>query len=262
MDMPAVFAGHGSPMNLVERNAFVKALEKLSKELPKPKAVLVVSAHWTTRGCFACSAERPKTIHDFYGFPEKLYGIEYPAKGDAELAIEMAAKLARFGAAATPSWGLDHGAWSILRKLFPDADVPAFQLSLDYAQEAPANKPFEWHFEIGRELRSLRSKGVMILGSGNIVHNLQMADYENGDAEPFAWAVDFDAQAGKALERGDDDALLRPERLDGFAEAVPSWEHYLPLLYVLGAKKPGEKASFPFEGFQNASISMRCARFG
>ncbi len=262
MTMPALFAGHGSPINIIERNAFAKAFDDLAPTLPKPKAILVASAHWMTRGTFIAAAERPQTIHDFYGFPEELYKIEYPALGQPELARDIASSLTRFGASCEFSWGLDHGAWAILRRLFPKADVPTLQLSLDYSPDSQFNKPLEHHFELACELRRLRSKGVLVIGSGNIVHNLQLADYENEDAEPFPWAVDFDAQVKESVLANDIDALLHPERFDGFKLSVPTWDHYLPLVYALAMKEPSEKASFPFEGFQNGSISMRAVRFG
>jgi len=262
MRTPALFIGHGSPMNLVEDNAFTKAMESLGASLPRPKAIVVVSAHWMTRGTFATAMERPRTIHDFYGFPKELYKLDYPAPGDPELAAKLADSLSGFGAACDLSWGLDHGAWAVLKRLFPDASVPVVQLSVDYRPGARENVPMARHRDIGRSLRGLRDEGVLLIGSGNIVHNLQIVDFEDEDAKPYPWAIDFDAKVAKLLEDGNDEALLRPETLEGFELAAPTWDHYIPLACALGWKEDGEKAVFPFEGFQNASISMRAVRFG
>ena len=264
MKMPAFFIGHGSPMNIIEDSAFTKALSNLSGSIPKPKAILVVSAHWLTRGTFATAMEHPKTIYDFYGFPEELYTLKYPAPGNPDLASEICGMLSRFGASCDLSWGLDHASWSILKRIYPKADIPVVQLSLDYAPGSGQIKPIEYHYELACELKSLRSQGILIIGSGNIVHNLQIADFENRDAAPYGWAEEFDNLVARKILSNDVDSLIHPEEnLEGFAMAAPTWDHYLPLVYALALRDGSqEKVSFPFEGFQNASISMRAVRFG
>src|SRR5271169_3284222 len=201
MRMPVLFVGHGSPMNAIEANAFTRSLQEVRKKLPLPKAICVVSAHWVTRGCQVLTAQWPRTIHDFYGFPRPLYEVQYPAPGAPEEAKRLAMEQHLL---TDHEWGLDHGAWSVLRHMYPKADVPAFQLSLD------ERRSFKSHLELGHEIESLRDRGVLILGSGNIVHNLRRIDWENPHAA-YDWAVEFDAKVKGAVEARDTGALAEPQ---------------------------------------------------
>jgi 4,5-DOPA dioxygenase extradiol len=252
--MPVLFVGHGSPMNAIEHNAFTESLSELSALLPKPKAVCVVSAHWLTSGSQVLASDHPRTIHDFYGFPKPLYEVQYPAPG----APTEAEKLARNPEIVPDdTWGLDHGSWSVLRHLYPEADVPAFQLSLD------ERRSFKEHLELGREIQSLRERGVLILGSGNIVHNLRRLDWNNPSGA-YDWAVEFDAKVKDAVEARNADALAAPEKWGAglLATAHPTVEHYLPLLYCMGSTDDRDAISYPYEGFDFGSISMRMILFG
>ena len=252
--MPVLFVGHGSPMNAIEHNAFTESLSALSARLPRPKAVCVVSAHWVTSGAQVLASDHPRTIHDFYGFPRPLFEVQYPAPG----APEEAQNLARNPEIVPDDkWGLDHGSWSVLRHLYPKADVPAFQLSLD------ERRTFKEHLELGREIQSLRERGVLILGSGNIVHNLRRIDWNNRSGA-YDWAVEFDAKVKEAVESRNSEALTAPEKWgEGLlSTAHPSVEHYLPLLYCMGSTDEKDAISYPYEGFDFGSISMRMIFFG
>jgi 4,5-DOPA dioxygenase extradiol len=246
---PAVFLAHGDPMNALRDNDFTRALAAIAASLPeRPKAVLVVSAHWERRGTLACAAARPETIHDFGGFPEELYRVEYPAPGAPELARRAAALVP--GAKETLEWGLDHGAWSVLRHAFPSADVPVFQVSID------SGSSLREQLEIGGALAPLRDEGVLIVGSGNIVHNLGRIAW-GGAAYP--WATEFDAWVGARLEEGDADALCDISRGGEAARlSCPTLEHYSPLVYAMGAAGAGARAVFPYLGMEHGSLSMRC----
>jgi 4,5-DOPA dioxygenase extradiol len=241
-------------MNAIENNAFTQALRDLSARLPKPRAACVISAHWVTSGSHVLASPRPQTIHGFYGFPRALYEVEYPAPG----APVEAAKLAE-NPVIVPDvkWGLDHGSWSVLRHMYPAADVPAFQLSLDERRT-----PKE-HLELGREIRQLRQRGVLILGSGNVVHNLRQINWSDPHGA-FDWAREFDARVKDSVEAHDASALADPaqwgERL--LATAHPTLEHYLPLLYCMGSTDEKDSISYPYEGFDFGSISMRAVLFG
>lgn len=241
-------------MNAIEHNAFTETLSGLSARLPRPKAVCVVSAHWVSSGAQVMASAHPKTIHDFYGFPRELYEVEYPAPGAPSEAERLASnpEIAR-----DETWGLDHGAWSVLRHLYPKADVPAFQLSLD------ERRGFKEHLELGREIAALRERGVLILGSGNIVHNLGRIDW-NHPSEAYDWAVEFDARVKEAVEAHDAHALTEPQK---WGEALletahPTVEHYLPLLYCMGSTDERDAVSYLYEGFAFGSISMRMILFG
>lgn len=254
MTMPALFVGHGSPMNALEDNAFTRAWRAVAAALPRPRAVLCVSAHWETDGPRVTAREQPRTIHDFYGFPPELFRVQYPAPGAPALAERVVALGAAHGAARDTGWGIDHGAWSVLIRMYPEADVPVVQLSLDTGL-SPAE-----HFALARALRPLRDEGVLLLGSGNIVHNLRLMRWES---TAFDWAEAFDARVAERIEQGDDDALIDWRALGpGAALAVPTAEHYLPLLYALAQRGPGEKATFFAEGVTLGSISMRSVRIG
>lgn len=255
--MPAVFLGHGNPMNAIERNAYTAAWARLAAALPRPRAILSVSAHWYGRGSRVTSEDRPRTIHDFGGFPRELYAVQYPAPGSPALAQRVRDLLAPTPVALDPRWGLDHGTWSLLVHLVPEADVPVVQLGIDDTL-AP-----EGHFELGRRLRPLREEGVLVLGSGDIVHNLRAYAWGRTPVEPFDWAVTFEARVRERITAGDHAAVVAYERLGPEAAlAVPTPEHYLPLLYVLAQADPGESVTFPVEGFDGGSVSMLGVRIG
>jgi 4,5-DOPA dioxygenase extradiol len=251
---PAVFVGHGSPMNIVEDNAFSLAWAETGRRLPPPKAVLCISAHWETEGCRVTAMDKPRTIHDFYGFPRELYSRRYPAPGSPALAHLVQETVKPVPVELDTSWGLDHGAWSVLSRMFPGADVPVVQLSLDRTQ------PPAFHFELGQALRPLRKRGVLVLGSGNIVHNLGMIDWEGG---AYPWAVEFDETVRRLIVAGDHQGLVDYVRLGRSASlSIPTNEHYLPLLYALGLQEAGEEPEFFAEGVVLGSISMRSFRLG
>lgn len=262
--MPVLFVGHGSPMNLLADNAFTRSLDAWRGRLPeRPRAILVVSAHWLTDGTSVTGAPRPRTIHDFYGFPEELYALSYPSPGAPDVAELVAASVRRTPVRCDLSWGLDHAAWSVLRHLYPAADVPVLELSLDYSFNDRHPKPLRYHYELASELAGLRRRGVLVVGSGNVVHNLAVADFEHMDAEPFAWAATFDERVKECLLEGNHGPLLELERLGReSALAVPTLDHYLPMVYALGLQEEGERLTFAHEGLQNASVSMRCFQIG
>ncbi|MGC2475508.1 MAG: 4,5-DOPA dioxygenase extradiol [Candidatus Sulfotelmatobacter sp.] len=252
--MPVLFVGHGSPMNAIEHNAFTATLSELSARLPRPKAVCVVSAHGVTDGAHVLASEHPRTIHDFYGFPKPLYEVEYPAPGAPDEAARVASDPE---IVADQEWGLDHGSWSVLRHMYPKADVPAFQLSLD------ARRGFKEHLELGREIQALREHGVLILGSGNIVHNLGRIDWDNPQGA-YDWAVEFDAKVKVAVDAHDATALAEPQKWGEslLSTAHPTVEHYLPLLYCMGSTDKKDAVTYRYEGFDFGSISMRAVLFG
>jgi len=253
MRMPVLFIGHGSPMNAVEDNAFTRKLREVRKKLPEAKAICVVSAHWVTRGCQVQASEWPRTIHDFYGFPKTLYEVNYPAPGAPEEAKRLAMER---HLQIDHEWGLDHGAWSVLRHLYPKAEIPVFQVSLDH------ERTFEEHVALGKEMKELRERGVLIVGSGNLVHNLRKINWEM-HAAAYPWAEEFDGKVKKAIEERDVNSLAAPDRWGSglLGEAHPTLEHYVPVLYCLGATDAKDKVSFPYEGIEFGSISMRMALF-
>ena len=241
-------------MNAIEDNAFTETLSALRARLPRPKAVCVVSAHWVTSGSQVLVSDHPRTIHDFYGFPQPLYEVQYPAPGAPAEAERLAANPE---IVPDDKWGLDRGSWRVLRHLYPKADVPAFQLSLD------DRRSFKEHLELGREIQSLRERGVLILGSGNIVHNLRRLDWNNPSGA-YDWAVEFDAKVKGAVDKRDASALAEPQNWGDalLATAHPTVEHYLPLLYCVGSADDRDAISYPYEGFDFGSISMRMILFG
>lgn len=253
--MPVVFIGHGNPMNALADNAFTRALRSLGESLPRPKAILCVSAHWMTEG-FALTANAfPDTIHDFNGFPPELHAVRYEPPGDPALAADARDLLAPAPVVLSEEWGLDHGAWSVLRHIYPAADVPVVQLSID--PERPASE----HYALGRALRPLRERGVLILGSGNIVHNLRRMQWR-GEPAPEPWATEFDSFVAARVEAHDDAALTgEPGSMPGGALSVPTPDHWLPFVVSLGAADDGP-VSFPYTGIDHAAISMRCFRWG
>ena len=255
--VPALFVGHGNPLNALADNDWTRAWAALGAREPRPRAILSVSAHWYVPAVAVTAMSAPRTIHDFGGFPRELYAVSYPARGDAVLAGRVQELLGPQPVTADESWGLDHGTWSVLCHLYPRADLPVVQLSIDMRQAPQA------HYELGARLRPLRDEGILILGSGNVVHNLGAYSWGKHPQEPFDWALRFEAQVRAALERRADGQLIdygasgRDARL-----AVPTPEHYLPLLYVLGASHPHEKPSFPVSGVTGGSISMLAVNFG
>jgi 4,5-DOPA dioxygenase extradiol len=250
--MPTLFLGHGSPENAIADNAYTRALAKIADSLPRPEAILVVSAHYITEGPSLTSAERPRTIHDFYGFPAELYRVEYPASGEPGLAADVAAVL---GGSLDERWGLDHAAWSPMRHMWPDADVPTVELSIDLSLPAAA------HYELGIRLSHLPDQGVLVLGSGNIVHNLRALDW-GIPAGGYEWCEAFDAAVAQRLSARDDAALVGYESLPGARESVPTPDHYLPLVYAAAAAGASAPARTVYEGLELGSLSMRCVRFG
>ncbi len=256
--LPVLFVGHGSPMNVIEDNAWSRAFRSLAGLIPRPRAVLSVSAHWYVPGTFATAAPRPETIHDFGGFPEELYRVQYPAPGDPELARRVVRLVGETRASPSDAWGLDHGTWSVLVHFLPAADVPVVQLSID-ARLPPAE-----HLAIGRALAPLRDEGVLVLGSGNVTHNLRHAfsAWHRGDEATPGWARRFDEEVAGALQRHDTAFLVGALESDVGSLAHPTPDHYLPLLYAAGAAGPGERVRFPDTGFDMSSLSMRSAILG
>jgi len=255
--MPALFIGHGNPLNAVQRNPYTEAWERLGASLPRPRAILAISAHWYVPETAVTASTEPPTIHDFGGFPLELYQVRYPAPGSPELASRVANLLAPLPVSLDQQWGLDHGTWSVLCHLYPAADIPVVQLSIDETQ-APG-----FHYEAGRHLAALRDEGILIVGSGNIVHNLHAYAWGRHTGEPFDWAVRFERTARELLINGDERPLVDYERLGADAMlAVPTPEHYLPLLYVLGTRRDADQVTFPVEGVDGGSISMLSVRVG
>jgi len=253
--MPVLFVGHGSPMNIVEDNAWSRGFSHLSALVPKPRAIVAVSAHWFVPGVRVTAANRPETIHDFYGFPPELYVIDYPAPGDPALARHVVELLGDKRAALDSEWGLDHGAWSVLRHMFPAADFPVVQLGID-SDLSPTV-----HFKLGRALAPLRNEGVLLLASGNIVHNLRYTFTHLDDPTTPDWAADFDNDIARAVQEHDDDFLIRAISSDSGRMAHPTPDHYLPLLYAAGAADNTDSISFPITGFDLGSLSMRAVLF-
>ena len=253
--MPSIFVGHGSPMNAIDDNEFSRTWAELGRSIGRPEAILCISAHWYVPSLQVTYGERLRTIHDFNGFPKALSEVAYPAPGSTSFSKKVKELLSKAGASLDTSWGLDHGTWAVLRHMFPDANIPVAQLSLDLT------KPPMWHMELAAKIRPLRDEGTLILGSGNIVHNLQLADWQNPSG--FGWAVDFDMIVKKAIEEGRYADLARPEKMgESYRMAVPTNEHYLPMFYALGASKPGERLQHFNEKVVMGSISMRGFRLG
>ena len=254
---PLLFIGHGSPMNAIAENEFTNFLSNLGKNIPKPKAILCVSAHWMTQGTWATSMSDPKTIHDFYGFPKALFDIQYKAKGSPETAALIQSTVTDPNVRLDAyEWGLDHGTWSVLKHMYPEADIPVLQLSLSI-QDPP-----EYHFKVGEKLKALREQGVLILGSGNMVHNLQKIVWDE-NAKPFDWAIEADEWMKNKIESRDFKPMINDAiKSEAGKLSIPTWDHYYPLLYILGASDHKDELKFEYEGFQNASISMRALSFG
>lgn len=255
--LPAVFFGHGNPMNAVQVNAYTDAWRRIGEALPRPRTILSISAHWFLPGTGVTVVDRPRTIHDFGGFPRELYDVQYPARGAPAMALRVQEVLAPLPVKLDTSWGLDHGTWSVLRHVYPDADVPVIQLSIDETQ------PPAYHFEIGRRLAPLRDDGIFILGSGNLVHNLHTYAWGQHTQEPYEWAVEFERRAKELMQAHDFGPLIDYESLGRDATlSVPTPDHYLPLLYVLGTWREGDAIAFPVEGVDGGSISMLAVSIG
>ncbi len=247
--MPVLFVGHGSPMNAIERNAYSQAWEEMGRKLPRPEAVLCVSAHWESDGTRVTAMVSPRTIHDFYGFPRELFAVEYNAPGSSALAKRVAGLCRSTSVGSDASWGLDHGTWSVLSRMYPAADIPVVQLSLDRAKTPAA------HYALGKELAPLRREGILILGSGNIVHNLAILDW-GGSA--YGWATEFDKRiAGMITQQDHQGILALLDRREEVRLAIPTDEHFLPLLYCLAVQEKDDNLSFFTEEVTLGSISMR-----
>jgi 4,5-DOPA dioxygenase extradiol len=253
--MPALFVGHGNPMNVIRLTRWTDGWRTLGAALPQPRAILAVSAHWYLPATKVTAMPHPRTIHDFGGFPEELFEIRYHAPGDPALAERVRDVLAPIPVKPDEEWGIDHGTWSVLYHMFPEADIPVVQLSIDRTQ------PPAFHYEIGKLLRALRDEGVLILGSGNLVHNLQRYEWDQPDMEPFEWALKFENKVRSLVLSGKDTQLIDYQAMGSEAKlSVPTPDHYLPLLYVLGSRGKNEGVSFPVEGFDGGSMSMLAIR--
>lgn len=258
-EMPVLFLGHGSPMNAIEDNVFVRGWMEMGKTLPKPSAVLCISAHWETRGTFVTAMEKPPTIHDFGGFPQKLFDVQYPAPGSPQLALETQKMVAKTEIGLDQKWGLDHGCWSVVKHLFPAADVPVIQMSLDY-QQSP-----QYHYELGKELSALRKKGILIVGSGNLVHNLQRVAWNklNEPGYGFDWALEASEKMKYFIEKGDHKQLVNYKSLGrAFELSIPTPEHYLPLLYILALQSREDKPLIFNDQAIAGSLTMTSVKIG
>jgi 4,5-DOPA dioxygenase extradiol len=255
--MPALFLGHGNPMNALQSNMFTEGWRKLGSGLPGPKAVLAISAHWYIANTAVTGSAAPETIHDFYGFPRELFDVTYPAAGKPELAERVRELLQPLDVLRNDRRGLDHGVWAVLCHLFPDADIPVVQLSIDSTKEP------EFHFDIGRRLGPLRDEGVLVIGSGNIVHNLRAYRWGEQGAPPFDWALRFETGARKLMLEGNGQRLVDFMKMgDDALLASPTPDHFLPLLYILGLQREHEPVSFPVEGIEGGALSMLSVRIG
>jgi len=255
--MPVMFFGHGNPMNVIINNKYSLAWEKIGREIPKPKAILSVSAHWYVPYVMVTAMEQPPTIHDFGGFPKKLYDKDYPTPGSPELAKKIIKLLSPVKCSPDSDWGIDHGTWSVLCRAFPKADIPVVQLSID------ASKPAKFHFELGKKLAPLREEGVLIIGSGNVVHNLHAFAWGEHEVKPFDWGVRFEKQIKELIKNNKESELADYLKMgDDALMSVPTPDHYLPLLYVMALRQKNEPVTYPVEGFDGGSISMLSVKLG
>ena len=255
--LPAIFFGHGNPLNALQQNDYTRGWAAMGQSFARPAAILCVSAHWYLPQTAVTAMESPRTIHDFGGFPRELYEFQYPARGHPDLAARVQKLLSPIPVTLDQSWGLDHGTWSVLCHLFPKADVPVIQLSID------ETRPPDFHFEMGSRLASLRDEGILIVGSGNIIHNLHTYAWGRRDVEPFDWAVRFEARAKELMRNRTEQLLVSYESLGRDAIlSAPTPDHYLPLLYVLATRQPEDALSFPVSGFDGGSVSMLCVQLG
>ena len=251
--MPVLFLGHGSPMNAIEENEFVAGFRNIGKTIPKPKAVICISAHWETLGTKITAMEKPKTIHDFGGFPKALFEIQYPAPGNPELAEEIQKSVQKTAVGLDQTWGLDHGSWSVIKHLYPQADVPVLEISIDYS------KPPQYHYDLAKELAWLRNKGVLIIGSGNMVHNLGLVAWNkmNVDNYGYDWAIEASTKMKNLILDGDHNSLIKYDLMgNSFKYAIPTPEHFLPLLYTLALKNENEKITIFNDKAMAGSLTM------
>lgn len=254
--MPVLFIGHGSPMNAVLNNEYTEAIRKSTENIPKPEAILVISAHWETNGTFITNSDAPEQIYDFYGFPEELYNLKYNPTGSKRYAEMAAQELVDSRVMLTEKWGLDHGAWSVLSHMYPKADIPVFQMSLNRLGDE------QYHYDLGKKLSVLRDKGILIIGSGDIVHNLRIMDYDMNSA-PFKWASEFDNYICDAVANRNHDNIIFYEKLGKSAQlSVPTKEHYFPLLYIAGLQEESDEVKFIYKGIQHKSMSMTSIQIG
>ena len=254
--MPVLFIGHGSPMNAVLNNEYTEAIRKCTQNIPKPEAVLVISAHWETEGTFITSSDSPEQIYDFYGFPDELYNLKYNPTGAQKYAKIAFDQLKNSNVKLTDAWGLDHGAWSVLSHMYPKADIPVFQMSLNRLGDE------QYHYDLGKKLSKLREKGILIIGSGDIVHNLRIMDYEMKSA-PYDWALEFDNYICEAIVHRKHDNIINYKKIGKSAElSVPTKEHYLPLLYIAGLQEELDEVNFIYKGIQHKSMSMTSIQIG
>jgi len=249
---PVLFVGHGTPMNAIESNNFTKELISFGQGLPRPKSILCISAHWLTNGTYVNVSTKPKMVYDMYGFPDELYKVQYTADGSPETATEIQELISKTNVLSDTGWGYDHGAWSILKHLFPKADVPVFQMSIDY------NKPMRYHYELAQELLSLRDRGVMVIGSGNITHNIRMVDLSDKEAPVQDWAQEFDSFIKNALDKRDHTKIINYSSLGKSAKkAVPEPSHLIPLIYAISMQADDENVSYFYDKFEYGTLSMR-----
>lgn len=254
--LPALFISHGNPMNAILSNSYTESLKTLANKIERPEAIMVISAHWKTKGTFVTSEDEPKMIYDFYGFPEELYNVKYNPKGSKKYAELILKEVNDESIQGTNSWGLDHAAWAVLRHMYPYADIPVIEMSLN------ALGSEEYHYKLGKKLSKLREKGILVIGSGNIVHNLRMMK-EEMYSEPFDWAIEFDKYISEALENKNHKYLIEYKKFGKSAQlSVPTDEHYLPILYVAGMQEEKDKVKYIYEEIQHGSMSMRCIQIG
>lgn len=257
--MPVLFLGHGSPMNAIEENEFVSGFRNIGKSIQRPNAILCVSAHWETKGTFVTAMQNPPTIHDFGGFPQALFDVQYPAPGSPDLARETKSLIKKTEVGLDDKWGLDHGAWSVIKHLYPEADIPVIQMSLDYHQTP------QYHYELAKEIKSLREKGVLIIGSGNMVHNLRMVAWDKLNADPFGfdWAIEANEKMKKHILDGDHQPLINfRSQGKSFDLAIPTPEHYLPLLYSLALQDKNEEVRLFNDKAVAGSLTMTSVKIG
>jgi 4,5-DOPA dioxygenase extradiol len=257
--LPALFVGHGSPMNAIEQNEFTQKWKKITSDFEKPKAIICISAHWLTRGTFVTAMDQPKTIHDFGGFPQALFDVQYPAPGSVDVAHWTQEAIQSAQVQENHDWGLDHGTWSVLKNMYPDASIPVIQLSIDYG------KPLSYHFQLAQELKALRKKGILIMGSGNMVHNLGMVAWDrlNSPGYGFDWALEIDDLFKKKIQNRDFQSLINWTDLHKqISYAVPTLDHYIPLIYSVGLSEKEDEISFFNDKAVAGSLTMTSVQFG
>lgn len=257
LKMPALFIGHGSPMNAIEQNDFTQTLQNLGQSLIKPKAILCISAHWTTKGTFVDASPNPKMIYDMYGFPKELYQVKYPVKGAPEIADEISKSISHTTIQKSTDWGIDHGTWSVLKHLYPNSDIPTFQLSIDY------NQPMQFHYDLAKQLNKFRKKGVLIIGSGNLTHNLGIVDFHDINAKPRDWALEFDTKIKTFINKQNHKGVIDYHKIGASAKlAVPEPSHFIPLIYTLALQDNTDEIEYFYDKFHYGTLSMRCLKIG